>query len=291
MEIKNVGFIGIGNMGFPMAKHLLEAGYKVNISKHSNREESLKRIKVLGDLGANTVDEIYEIPLGVDLIITILPTDKEIREVLLNEEFYNNVGKDTMILEMTSCSPDVVMEVEEYYRRKDVKVIDAPVSGGVKGAVNGTLTIFGSGEESTFKDIEKVLDVFSKKVYYVGALGSGKTLKSINQIMIAMNTLGVIEAFSVANKNNIDLDIMNEIIRESSGNSYAFQGYFNKIRNEEFEDGFKLKLMRKDLNTALKIGEDLPLPVSNLIHEMFLMGKKYDELDFSSISKLYNLKD
>lgn len=291
MEINNIGFIGIGNMGFPMVEHLLQAGYKVNISKHSDREESLKRVRTLQDLGANLVDDISQIPKDVDLLITILPTDKEISKVLLNKEFYENVAKDTIILDMTSCSPHVLLEVEEYYRDKNVKVIDAPVSGGVTGAKNGKLTIFGSGDKLAFERIEKVLNTFGKKIYYIGDLGSGKILKSINQIMIAINTLGVIEAFSVANENNIDLDIMYEIIKDSSGNSYAFDRYFPKIRNQEFEDGFKLKLMKKDLNTALEIGQGLPLPISNLIHEMFLMGKVYDELDFSSISKLYNIED
>ncbi|WP_313756109.1 NAD(P)-dependent oxidoreductase [Tissierella sp.] len=288
MSIKKIGFIGLGAMGFPIAKHLLEHGFEVHIARHSSKKESIDRIKELEFLGAKDKKSISEIPIGVDMIISILPSDKEVESVLLDEAFFNNVKTDTIILEMTSCSPETVIKVEEYYMSKNVKVIDAPVSGGVKGAINGSLTIFGSGNEEVFNEIKEVLYVFGKNIHYIGRLGTGKTLKSINQMMIAINTMGLIEAFSVAKKQGIDLNIMQDVISQSSGNSYSLNRYLHKLGQEDFEDGFKLSLMRKDIKTAIDSVDDVPLPFTNLAYNLFLMTKEYDDMDFIAISKLYN---
>ncbi|MBU5255048.1 NAD(P)-dependent oxidoreductase [Tissierella praeacuta] len=287
MFIKKIGFIGLGAMGFPIAKHLLKHGFEVHVAKHSSKKESLDRIKELEMLGAKNKKSISEIPMGVDMVISILPSDKEVESVLLDEAFFNNIKTDSIILEMTSCSPETVIKVEEYYRSKNVKVIDAPVSGGVKGAINGSLTIFGSGNEEIFNEIKEVLDVFGQNIYYIGKLGAGKTLKSINQMMIAINTMGLIEGFSVAKKQGIDLNIMQDVISQSSGNSYSLNRYLHKLEQEDFEGGFKLSLMRKDIKTAIDSVDDIPLPFTNLVYDLFLMTKKYDDMDFIAISKLY----
>lgn len=288
MIIKKVGFIGLGAMGFPMAKHLLNKGFEVHISKHSNKKESLDRINYLKCLGAKIKDGISNVPLGVDLIITILPTDLEVKSVLINEKFYNNVEKDAIILEMTSCSPDTVIEVEKYYSQKNVKIIDAPVSGGVIGAENGTLTIFGSGDKEVLNGLNDVLKAFATNIHYIGKLGTGKALKSINQMMVAINTMGLIEGYAVAKEQGIDWEIMYNVIKESSGNSYSLNRYIDRLKDENFEGGFKLSLMRKDLKTALESSNNIPLPFTNLLYNFFLMANEYDDKDYSVISKLIN---
>lgn len=290
MSIKKIGFIGLGAMGFPMAKHLLNSGFQVQVAKHSDKEKSLEKIDQLEKLGATIQDEISKVPIGVDLVISMLPSDKEVEFVFLNSEIYNNMEKETIILEMTSGTPDPVIKLEEFYLNKDIKIIDAPVSGGVVGAENGKLTIFGSGDEKVFEEIKEVLNAFSGKIYYIGKLGTGKVLKSINQMMIAINAMGLVEGFSVAREQGIDLDTMYEVISESSGNSYAFNRYLKILEEENFEGGFKLSLMRKDINTALKLVDNIPLPFTNLAHDMLLMGKEYDDLNFISIRNLYKDK-
>ena len=287
MSIQKIGFIGLGAMGFPMAKHVLKQGFEVHIAKHSDKKESLDKIKELESLGARIRENIFQIPIDVDMIISILPSDKEVKSVLLDEEFYSNIKKDTIILEMTSCSPETVIKVEKQYLMKDVKIIDAPVSGGVKGAIDGSLTIFGSGNEEDFNEIKGVLNAFAENIYYIGKLGTGKALKSINQMMIAINTMGLIEGFSVAKKQGIDLDVMYNVISKSSGNSYSLNRYLDKLEQEEFDGGFKLSLMRKDIKTALGLVDHTPLPFTNLVHDLFLMGKEYDHMNFIAISKLY----
>lgn len=287
MEFKNIGFIGLGAMGFPIAKHLLKSGYSLNIAHHSQNADSIKRITKLESLGAHVKENINEVPIGADLIITILPGDNEVKSVLINKEFAQNISEGAIILDMTSCSPGSIIEVDNYYRDKNIHVIDGPVSGGVKGAVNGTLSIFGSGEKELFNKIEKVLKSFAKNIHHVGSLGAGKALKSINQLMIGINTFGVIEGFLLANKHGIDIEIMKEVIENSSGNSYAFKNYLERLVKEDFEPGFKLSLMRKDLRIALESSRDIPLPIANLVYNLLLMGREFDDSDFSSISKIY----
>ncbi|WP_353093443.1 NAD(P)-dependent oxidoreductase [Tissierella praeacuta] len=287
MSINKIGFIGLGAMGFPIAKHLLKHGFEVHIAKHSNKKESIDKIKELELLGAKNKKSISEIPVGVDMIISILPSDKEVESVLLDESFFNNVKDNTVILEMTSCSPEIVIKLEKYYMSKRVKVIDAPLSGGVKGANDGSLTVFGSGNEEVFNEIKEVLNVFGKNIHYIGKLGTGKTLKSINQMMIAINTMGLIEAYTVARNQGIDLNIIQDVISQSSGNSYSLNRYLHKLGQEDFEGGFKLSLMRKDIKTAIDSVHDIPLPFTNLVYNLFLMTREYDDMDFISISKLY----
>lgn len=287
MIIKKIGFIGLGAMGFPMAKRLVNAGYEVHTATHSNKSASLEKTKQLKDMGAIIEDNFADVAKGMDLIITMLPADKEVKGVLLEKAFYDNVGENTILLDMTSCSPEAIMEVENEYLKKGIKVIDGPVSGGVSGAENGKLTIFGGGESEVIDSISDVFNVLASTVHHVGKVGQGKALKAINQMMVAINMMSVIEGFSIANKRGIDFDVMFNVIKESSGNSYAFERKFNNLVEEKFEGGFKLSLMRKDLMIALNSVENTPLPFANLLYDFFLMGKEYDDFDYSVISKLF----
>lgn len=283
---EKIGIIGLGAMGFPIAKHLLNKGYEIQIAKHSDKKESINRVRQLELLGAKVIDETYNIPIGMDIIITLLPGDREVSSVLLDKRFYENTNKDTVIIEMTSCSPHTVIEVQEYYSKKGISIIDAPVSGGVIGAENGSLTIFGSGDKDVFEQLDDLLKSFADNIYYIGKVGSGKTLKSINQMMVAINTMGLIEGFNVAMDLGIDLDVMHNVLSKSSGNSYVLNRYINRLKEHDFEGGFKLKLMRKDVKTALDSVSKVSLPFSNLAYTLLLMAKEYDELDFSVVSKL-----
>lgn len=287
---KKIGFIGLGAMGFPMAKRLLNAGFEVHVAKHSNKNLSIQRIKELKDMGAIIQDNFPNIAKSVNVIITILPADKEVKAVLLNNEFYKNVGNGSILLEMTSCTAETIMEVEKEYLKKGVKVIDGPVSGGVLGAENGKLTVFGSGDQEVIDSIAMILDVIASTVYNVGELGKGKTLKAINQMMVAINMMSVMEGFLIATKQGIDYDTMFDVIRKSSGNSYAFERTFKNLVEEKYDAGFKLSLMRKDLKIALDSIDDIPLPFANLLYNIYLMGQEYDDYDYSKIIKLYTGK-
>jgi len=290
MLLKKIGFIGLGSMGFPMAKNLLAAGYQVHITKHSNNQKSIDRIDALIALGAKLESSIVEVVKDVDLIISVLPADKEVREVYLNKEVLDAVKTEAIILDMTSCTASAIIDVEKYYSEKGIRVLDAPVSGGIGGAQKGTLTIFGAGDKDTFDEIDDVLKCLGEKIYYIGSLGKGKILKSINNMLNAINTVAVIEGLTVANQNGIDLEIMYDVLTNSSGSSNSLEKKFDKIRNNDYEPNFKMSLMKKDVKIALDSVKNSTLPVAELVHKMFVNASGFGELDYTSISQLYKTK-
>jgi len=293
MSIRKIGFIGLGAMGFPMVKRLLNAGSHIQTAAYKQNPIDVERAQQLEGMGAKVMDGFPAVARDVDLVLTILPEDKQVKAVLLDEEFYNSVDSNTIILEMTSCAPQTVQEIGKRYSDKGVRVFDGPVSGGTAGAENGTLTIFGSGKAEVLEEIKEVLDVLAAKVYFVGELGSGKALKAVNQMMTAVNMLAVAEGFAIAKKQGIDPEIMYEVIKESAGGSYVFDRKFNNLVKNKFDGGFKLSLMRKDLRIALSSVENIPLPFSKLAYDFYLMAAAYDNFDYSVISKLLvdDLKD
>lgn len=291
MLLKKIGFIGLGLMGFPMAKHILGAGYDVYTTGHSNSKASVDRIDAFKAIGGKVELNIIDLVKNVDIIISILPADKEVREVFLDKEMLNAIPKETIIIEMTSCSSSAVTDLESFYSDKGIRILDAPVSGGVIGAQNGTLTIFGSGDQDLLEEVEDILKCFATNIYYIGKLGAGKALKSINQMMNAINTMATIEGLIIAKEQGIDLGIMYDVIKKSSGNSNAFEKKFHKILDKNYEPGFKMSLMRKDIKIALDSVDDIKLPLTQLTYDLLLKGKEYDQLDYTSISRLYIPED
>lgn len=282
--IKNIAFIGLGNMGFPMAKRLCNAGFTVKTAVHRNVEKA-RQLEAENGIIA---DSLVEAVRGVELVITILPQDEQVKAVLLDPEVYEAVTANsaTIIMEMTSCAPETVREVGREYSKKGVRVLDAPVSGGIAGAADGTLTVFGAGDPELLDELRPVLDVLAAKVYHVGELGAGKALKAINQMMAAVNMVVVAEAVALAEKEKIDLETMYKVIKESAGNSYVFDRKFKNLAANSFPAGFRTALMRKDLGIALGLGEGLELPLAKLAYEYYLKAGAYDHLDYSAVAKL-----
>lgn len=282
--IKSIAFIGLGNMGFPMAKRLCNAGFSVRTTVHRN----VAKAEQLAAENGIIADTVAEAVRGVDLVITILPQDEQVKEVLLNPEVYQAIiGKtSTIIMEMTSCSPQTVQEIAEEYSKKGIRVFDAPVSGGVAGAANGSLTIFGAGDPALMDELKPVLNVLAAKVYHVGELGAGKALKAINQMMAAVNMVTVAEALVLADKCGINPEVMYDVIKQSSGNSYVFDKKFQNVVSGNFAAGFRTALMRKDLGIALSLGAGLELPLAKLAYEYYLKAGAYDQLDYSAVAKL-----
>lgn len=282
--IKSIAFIGLGNMGFPMAKRLCNAGFSVRTAVHRN----VAKAEQLATENGIIADTVVEAVRGVDLVITILPQDEQVKEVLLDPEVYQAiVGKtSTIIMEMTSCSPQTVQEIGKEYSKKGIRVFDAPVSGGVAGAANGSLTIFGSGDPALMDELKPVMNVLAAKVYHVGELGTGKALKAINQMMAAVNMVTVAEGLVLADKHGINPEVMYDVIKQSSGNSYVFDKKFQNVVSGSFPAGFRTALMRKDLGIALGLGEGSELPLAKLAYEYYLKAGAYDHLDYSAVAKL-----
>lgn len=284
MELKKIGFIGLGAMGLPMAKRLCNAGFTVQSAVHKNRDKA-KEIEACGGI---IKDSFAEVAKDIDVLITILPQDKQLEEVLLDQKLLDSISKDTILIEMTSCTPMTMKKIAKEYADRGIKVFDAPVSGGTAGAESGTLTIFGGGDSELLGQITPVLNVMASKVYMVGEVGAGKALKSVNQMLNAINMVGVAEAFSLAKHMGLNLDVMYDVVKASSGTSFAFDKKFKKVVENNFDAGFKLELMMKDLKIALSEGEKLPLPLANTAYQIYKMvDKEYEGSDYSVVSTVF----
>jgi 3-hydroxyisobutyrate dehydrogenase-like beta-hydroxyacid dehydrogenase len=277
-----IGFIGLGAMGRPMAKNLLKAGHSVTVT-----DIVPAAVQALAAEGAQTADSNVEVASAGEVIITMLPGDKEVKQVLINDDFAANLKPDAVILDMTSCSPDGIIQVESYYKPKGIMVVDAPVSGNVEGAVAGTLSIFASGEDAALKKVWPLLEVMGKQLFSLGPCGTGKAFKNLNNLLSISNTVIVTEMLRVAQKHGYNLDSLYDMICASTGMSMSFKNRFKRMVNDNFDNGFKLSLARKDYANALAMGEGVPMPVCKLIYELLLANSKHDNEDMAVMCKLF----
>jgi 3-hydroxyisobutyrate dehydrogenase-like beta-hydroxyacid dehydrogenase len=198
-----------------------------------------------------------------------------------------SLKKEAVILDMSSCTTEAIREVEAWYAPKNIPVVDAPVSGGVAGARNGTLSIFASGEKSALQTVRPLLEAMGKEIFDLGNCGTGKAFKNLNNLLSTIGVVAIAEMFHVAKKQGFDMDKLFEVVCASSGASASFKNRFKKMVNGEFEGGFKLALARKDVANAIALGQGIPMPVSKLVHELLVANGACDDLDMSSMCKLF----
>jgi 3-hydroxyisobutyrate dehydrogenase len=262
--------IGIGNMGKPMALNLLKAGYPLTV--YDINPQAVKEVVAAGGKGAAN---IAELAAGAEVLITILPADKHILEVYTSENgVIRHLPEGAVCLEMTSARGETVREIAAHAQKlgKRIDFIDAPVSGGVPGAQAGTLTIMVGGERALIDAFMPLLQALGSKIIYTGALGSGKSVKMINQFLNAANTCIAAEALQLARDMGLDLDILCSVVNESSGGSWVFKNNVPKFMIPgSFSQGFRLELMKKDLNLSMEQAarDGLSLPLMNLIFQIY----------------------
>lgn len=267
---KNIGFIGLGAMGKPMAMNLLKAGMKL-ICYNRSKEP----VKELVELGAGEGLSCADVATRSDIIITVLPADKQILDVYTSEDgVLSSIRDGCVCIDMTSARGDTIKYVAQKAAQteKSITVIDAPVSGGVQAAAEGTLTIMAGGEKEAVEKYTPLLQVLGKKIFYTGDIGSGKSVKMINQMLNACNTYIMSEALCLADDMGIDRDLLYNVVTESSGNSWVFKNNMPKfIFTQKFDQGFKLELMRKDLGLCIEqaMNDSMFLPVSNFVFQVY----------------------
>jgi 3-hydroxyisobutyrate dehydrogenase-like beta-hydroxyacid dehydrogenase len=265
-----VGLIGLGNMGCPMGLNLLEKGHPLLV--YDLRREAADPLCNAGAVRAESVKEVAE---KSALLITILPRDEHVLSVYSGPSGIIAAMKDGGIcIEMTSCRGETVRKIARSAgeQKKNIRFMDAPVSGGVVNARSGALTIMAGGDRDLYDSCYPLLGDIGKKIFYTGGLGSGKSFKMINQLLNAGNTLVAAEAVFLAQKMELDMDILCGVIKESSGNSWIFENNVRKFMlAEQFDSGFKLELLKKDISLAMdEIRQaDLSLPLSALVYQIY----------------------
>lgn len=280
--MKKIGFIGLGNMGFPMVENLLEDGYSVTV--YDINKEIVDKAK---NLNAHSVDTPNELLNKVDILFTSLPSEKVVEEIYLGDKGLFNQKSETIMIDTSTVSPKLNNTLESKALENNLKYLAAPVSGGVVGSVNRTLTFMIGGKETVYDEVEDVLHHLGENIFHVGEkIDSGTTIKLINNLLIGFYTAGVSEALHIANKQGINLDSLFEMLNVSYGQCRIYDRNYNTfIKDENYEPGFSMNLLVKDLNFAVDLANEhkLDLPISKDLLDMYTTVSKegYGDKDMS----------
>ena len=284
---KTLGFIGLGIMGKPMAKNLLKAGF--NLVVFSRSKGSVEALVQEGALQADSPKEVAE---RAEVIITMLPDSPEVQEVILGKDgVIQGIKPNSVVIDMSSINPLVSRGIAETLKRKGVEMLDAPVSGGETGAIQGTLAIMVGGDEKVFKESIEIFKAIGRNIVHVGKIGAGGFVKLVNQIIVAVNIAAVGEAFTLGAKAGLDPQVIHQAIRGGLAGSSVLEAKAPMMFGRNFKPGFKIKLHHKDLQNALSTAKDLgvPLPLSSFIQQIFLslMTEGRGEEDHSALATFF----
>ncbi len=264
--MKNIGFIGLGIMGCPMAKNLLKKGYSLTVY-----DIVPEKVEELIDAGAKAGLSNKDVAENSEIIITMLPNSPEVKEAVLGKNgVLDGARPGTILIDMSSIAPLASKEISERVKEKKVAMLDAPVSGGEPKAVEGTLAIMVGGPAETFEEVKNILSVMGASVTRVGEIGSGNTTKLANQIIVALNIAAMSEAMVLATKAGVDPENVFKAIRGGLAGSTVLDAKMPLALKGNFKPGFRIELHIKDLANALDTAHELgvPVPLSSVVMEV-----------------------
>ena len=281
--MKNIGFIGIGLMGFPMAKNLLKAGYKLKVFNRS--QDKAERLK---EFGAYISTSIHDAVNNTDIIITMLTDDVAVEKVMSSNEFIKNIKSKATVIDMSSINPIISKKYAEILEKKNINYLDAPVSGGTIGAEEASLAIMVGGKESIFNECFDLLKILGNPTL-VGPVSSGQISKLANQIIVGVTIGAVAEAVTLCEKSGTNPSKMIKALSGGWADSKILQTHGKRMINKDFSPKGKTSTQLKDMTNIINAGKaaELHLPISSLIKEMYknLVHDGYGNADHSS---LYN---
>ncbi|HTE83179.1 MAG TPA: NAD(P)-binding domain-containing protein [Dehalococcoidia bacterium] len=264
---ERVGLIGLGIMGKPMARNLLRAGFSLTVFNRTRGKSD----ELAGE-GASVGASPAEVARMSDVIITIVTNSPDVEQVALGEKgVIEGVQKGAVLVDMSTISPDVTRTIGGRMAERGVAMLDAPVSGGERGAIDGTLSIMVGGEAQDFERCRPVFEAMGKKLVHCGPLGAGQTVKLCNQIVVGLNNLAMSECLVFAAASGISVDRMLEAVSAGAAGSWALSNLAPKLLKRDFSPGFKVGLQQKDLRLALEAADHmhLSLPGLALTHQLY----------------------
>jgi len=284
--MEKIGFIGIGIMGKPMAKNLLDAGYSMiayDINKNALEE--------MVTHGAEKGSSCQEVASLCDVIITMLPNSPDVKKVVLGKEgVIEGIRAGQVLIDMSSIAPLVSQEIAKELYAKGVEMLDAPVSGGQEKAQSATLAIMVGGKEEVFKKCKPILEVMGKPTL-VGDIGAGQTTKLVNQVIVAINIAAVAEGLTLGKKAGVDPKRIFEAIKGGLAGSQCLIDKAPRMFAGNYEPGFRMKLHVKDLNNVLETSRELhnAMPISAQVMEMMqtLLAEGHAEIDHGGLALFY----
>jgi 2-hydroxy-3-oxopropionate reductase len=260
-----VGFIGLGIMGRPMAENLIEAGHE--LVAHNRTREKAEDLD-----GATVAQTPREVAERSDIIITMLPDSPQVEEVLAGEDgVLEGVKEGALIVDMSTISPVVTEELAGEAEERGASMLDAPVSGGDVGAIDGTLSIMVGGSEEDFGRALPLFEVMGKTVTHVGPVGTGQVVKAANQIVVALTIEAVSEALVLGSKAGVSPEKILDVLGGGLAGNKVMEVKREKMLEHSFDPGFRVELHHKDLGIALAAGREygVNLPVTAVVDQMF----------------------
>ncbi len=264
--MEKIGFIGLGIMGKPMAINLIKAGYKLTV--YDIRPEPVKEVAAAG---AKEGKSSKDVAAQSEVVITMLPNSPDVKKAVLGKDGVLEGAKAGMILiDMSSIAPLVSKEIAAEVEKKNVEMLDAPVSGGEPKAKDGTLSIMVGGKKEVFEQVEEILKVMGSSAVLVGDIGSGNMTKLANQIIVALNIAAMSEAMVLATKAGVDPEKVFQAIRGGLAGSNVLNAKVPLVLDGNFKPGFRIELHIKDLANALDTAHSVgvPVPLSSGVMEI-----------------------
>jgi 2-hydroxymethylglutarate dehydrogenase len=267
---KKVGFIGLGEMGYPMAKNLIKAGYALWVT--DILDERVSRLVEAG-IGANAVTTPAEIASNSEVSIVMVPASSDVREVLVgNNGLYYGISSHHICIIMSTIDPMTVKEVAQKLAEKEVRVIDAPVARSRAAAEKGTLAIFVGGEMEVYERCLPLLMAMGTDIHYVGNLGSGQVVKIINNMILGVSVAALSEALVLGAKAGVDPDVLVQALEAGSADSFALRHHIKSYAmKNDLKGRFPVKYIMKDLDLALSTGQHhhVPLVLTAIAQQLY----------------------
>ena len=264
---KKVGFIGLGIMGIPMVRNLMKAGFEATV--YNRTTSKADKMVAEGAVKANSPAEVARKNM---VIITMVSDTPDVEKVILGENgVIEGIQPDAVVIDMSTISPEATRKLASRLEEKKAHMLDAPVSGGEGGAIAGTLSIMVGGDAASLERCRPVLEAMGKTITYIGGHGMGQTTKLMNQILVAGNLHAVCEALVFAQKQGVDLQKAIEAVKGGAAGSWQLSNLGPKILKRDFQPGFMVELLQKDLRLVNEAAESTktPLLVTTLIHQLF----------------------
>jgi len=292
----NIAFIGLGNMGSPMAVNLVKAGHQVCVFDLS--ESAVTQVV---EQGASTKASAIECVKGAQFIISMLPAGKHVEGVYLSSEtgLINHIEKGSIVIDSSTIDAATSRKVASALAEQEIDFVDAPVSGGVGGAVGGTLSFMVGGNGEVFDQVEPILNTMGKNIFHAGGHGAGQIAKACNNMLLSVLMVGTSEALQLGLANGLDAKVLSNIMSKSSGSNWTLDVYNpcpdvmdNVPSSNDYVGGFMVDLMAKDLGLAMDtaINSHSSTPMGALARNLYAMhaASGNGEKDFSSIFNLFN---
>ena len=264
---EKIGFVGLGMMGLPMSRNLIDDGYPVTVF-----DLDASVVEMAKTNGATSTGSAAEVAEVSDIIITMVPDSHHVEAVIAGVRGIAEGAKSgSVVIDMSTIDPEIGKKMANLLESQGVSFIDAPVTGGVQGAESGTLSILVGGKADVFERVLPVLNVLGGDISHMGPVGSGHTTKIANQLIGVATVAGMAEAFVLAKKAGLDMQTFYDAIKNGAGRSWALETLGPKILEGDFSPGFMVQHMQKDLRLASELGEKTgtSLPTSNLIAQLY----------------------